>query len=158
LSMPFRLIVPRQVYVEMVEQAVAEQPNECCGLLGGVVETCSDGVRVGRVVRRYPLVNEARSPVEFYNGGKDLFAAVRDMCELRLDTLVVYHSHPGGEPKPSKKDLAQNYWGPEVMSLIISLATTPPTVRAWWLTDADYREAAWTVLPGEDKTATGQRR
>jgi [CysO sulfur-carrier protein]-S-L-cysteine hydrolase len=159
LSMPFRLIVPRQVNVEMVEQAVAEQPNECCGLLGGVVEICSDGSRVGHVVKRYPLVNEAKSPVEFYNAANDLFAAMRDMRELRLDTLVVYHSHPAGEPKPSKKDLARHYyWGPEVMSLIISLATTPPMVRAWWLTDADYREAEWTVLPGEDKTAIGQRR
>jgi hypothetical protein len=35
------------------------------------------------------------------------------------------------------------------MSLIVSLATTPPTVCAWWLTDVDYREAEWEVLPGE---------
>jgi proteasome lid subunit RPN8/RPN11 len=143
--MPFRLIVPAQVYAEMVAQAVAEQPNECCGLLGGVVETCSDGSRVGRVVKRYPLVNEAQSPNEFFNAGKDMFAATRDMRECSLDTLAVYHSHPDGAPVPSKKDLARN-WSEEVVNVIISLTTTPPTVRAWWLTETDYREAKWVLI------------
>jgi proteasome lid subunit RPN8/RPN11 len=151
--MPFRLIVPAQAYAEMVAQAIAEQPNECCGLLGGVVEISTDAtgaaVRVGRVVKRYALANEANSPVEFYQGGKGLFEATRDMRNLSLDTLAVYHSHPLSPPVPSKKDLARNNWGPEVMAVILSLTTTPPTVRAWWLTDVDYREAEWDIV---DKT------
>jgi proteasome lid subunit RPN8/RPN11 len=128
----------------MVAQAVAEQPNECCGLLGGTVEICSDGSRLERVVKRYPLVNEARSPVAFYNLGKDLFDATRDMRARSLDTLAVYHSHPSSPPVPSKRDRAMN-WGVGVMNLIISLATTPPTAQAWWLTEVEYREAEWTV-------------
>jgi proteasome lid subunit RPN8/RPN11 len=149
--MPFRLIVPEQVYAEMVAQAIAEQPNECCGLLAGLVEECSEGamLRIARVVKRYPLVNEANSPVEFFNAGKDLFEAWRDLRRRRLDTLAVYHSHPNTEPMPSKKDLARNFWGPEVVCLILSPATMPPSVRAWWLTETDYREAEWEVLPGE---------
>jgi [CysO sulfur-carrier protein]-S-L-cysteine hydrolase len=143
--MPFRLIVPLSIYQEMVVQAVMEQPNECCGLLGGVVEICSDDSRIGRVVQRYPLVNEAKSPVEFFNGGKDLFAATRDMRNRSLDTLAVYHSHPSSPPVPSKKDLTRN-WSMEVVNVIISLATTPPTARAWWLTETDYREAEWEVI------------
>jgi [CysO sulfur-carrier protein]-S-L-cysteine hydrolase len=149
LSMPFRLIIPMEVYAAMVAQATTEQPNECVGLLAGVVEECSDvgasKLRVGRVLKRYALVNEANSPIEFFNAGKDLFAAERDMRIRCLDTLAVYHSHPATEPRPSKKDLARHYWGPEVMSLILSLATTPPIARAWWLTEADYREAQLEV-------------
>ena len=131
----------------MIAQALTEQPNECCGLLAGVVEECSDGtaVRIGRVVERYPLVNEANSPVEFHNGGRDLFAAWRNMRDRCLDTLAVYHSHPAGEPRPSKKDLARHYWGPEVASLILSLVTTPPTVRLWWLSETDFQEAEWGI-------------
>jgi [CysO sulfur-carrier protein]-S-L-cysteine hydrolase len=147
--MPFRLIIPEQVYAAIVAQALTEQPNECVGLLGGLVEECSDmagsKVRVGRVLMRYALVNEANSPVEFFNAGNDLFAAARDMRNRSLDTLAVYHSHPATEPRPSKKDLARHYWGPEIISLIISLATTPPTAKAWWLTEVDYREAEWEV-------------
>jgi proteasome lid subunit RPN8/RPN11 len=143
--MPFRLIVPPQVYKEMVAQAVAEQPNECCGLLGGAVEICSDGSRVGRVVKRYPLLNEAKSPVAFLSGGKDLFEAVRDMRTSSLDTLAVYHSHPTSPPVPSRHDRAMN-WSTEVVNLIISLVTTPPTAGAWWLTDVEFRKAEWEVM------------
>jgi len=142
--MPFRLIVPLPIYEEMVAQALAEQPNECCGLLGGFMDICSEGSRVGRVVKRYPLVNEAKSPVEFFNGGKDLFEATRDMRECSLDTLAVYHSHPSSPPVPSKRDRAMN-WSEEVVNLIISLTTTPPTVRAWWLTEEEFQEAEWQV-------------
>ena len=144
MSMPFRLIVPRPIYEEMVAQALAEQPNECCGLLGGTMDICSDGSRVGRVVKRYPLVNEAKSPVEFFSGGRDLFEATRDMRNRSLDTLAVYHSHPSSPPLPSKKDRAMN-WSEGVVNVIISLTTTPPTVRAWWLTEVDFREAEWQV-------------
>ena len=142
--MPFRLIVPLPIYEEMVAQALAEQPNECCGLLGGFMDICSEGSRVGRVVKRYPLVNEAKSPVEFFNGAKDLFQGTRDMRERSLDTLAVYHSHPSSPPVPSKRDRAMN-WSEEVVNLIISLTTTPPTVRAWWLTEEEFQEAEWQV-------------
>jgi [CysO sulfur-carrier protein]-S-L-cysteine hydrolase len=142
--MPFRLIVPLRIYEEMVAQALLERPNECCGLLGGIMEICTDGSRVGRVVKRYPLLNEAKSPVEFFNGGKDLFQATRDMQNRSLDTLAVYHSHPSSPPVPSKKDRAMN-WSEGVVNVILSLMTTPPTARAWWLTEEEFRTAEWQV-------------
>jgi len=150
--MPFRLIVPKQIYAEMVAQAIAELPNECCGLLAGAVEECPDvngsPVRIGRVVKGYPLVNEAQSGVEFLSQPESMFAAMRDMNKHLLDTLAVYHSHPTSPPVPSKTDLARNY-SPEVMNLIISLTASPPVVRAWWLTELEYREAEWGMASSE---------
>ena len=61
----------------MLEQAQAELPNECCGLLAGRV---ADGV--GRVEMRYPLVNELTSPVEYSAEAMSLFAAFKDMRAL----------------------------------------------------------------------------
>ena len=67
--MPFRLLLPRRLYEEMVAQAVAELPNECCGLLAGRIEpvAAQDAERkpVARVMRKYPLVNKAASPTEY---------------------------------------------------------------------------------------------
>src|SRR5438093_352430 len=74
LSTSFRLLLPLQLYAAMVEQAQAELPNECCGLLAGRIE---DGV--GRVEQRYPLVNELASPVEFQSEPRGMFEAERDM-------------------------------------------------------------------------------
>src|SRR5947209_1384872 len=102
--MPFRLVVPRDLYDAMLAQALSERPNECCGLLAGVVEG-----GVGRVSRRYPLVNEAASPVEYLSEPRSLFEAHRDMWKSGLDVLAVYHSHPTSAAVPSRKDVERNF-------------------------------------------------
>ncbi len=109
----------------MFAQANAELPNECCGLLAGVV----DAGGVGRVVWRYPLTNAAASPVEYLSDAKEMFAAMRDMRKRGIDVIAVYHSHPTSEAVPSKTDLARNY-SPEVVNLIISLQDGTPSMRA----------------------------
>jgi proteasome lid subunit RPN8/RPN11 len=147
LSTPFRLRLPRPLLDEAIAQAQAELPNECCGLLAGKVETVADGP-VGRVVRRLPLVNEAASPVEFLSEPRSMFAAVREMDRLGVDVLAVYHSHPTSDPIPSRKDRERNY-SEDVMTVILSLATEPPQVKAWWLTADDFQEADWEVVDAE---------
>src|SRR5438445_6194355 len=104
----------------MLAQAVAEAPNECCGLLAGTLEGEGPTARSGRVLRRYPLVNTAASPVEFLSEPRSMFEAVRDMRGVGLDILAIYHSHPASGPVPSRTDLERNY-SPDVMNLIISL-------------------------------------
>ncbi len=137
--MSFRLLVPRTVLEDLIAQAVAEQPNECCGLLAGV----RDGA-VGRVLRRYPLVNALASPREFLSDGRSMLDADKDMRSHGLDLLAVYHSHPTSHAVPSRTDL-EHHGMEEVVCLIVSPATDPPTVRGWWLTETDYREAEWGV-------------
>ncbi|MFO0876354.1 MAG: M67 family metallopeptidase [Gemmataceae bacterium] len=139
MSIPFRLIVPRALVEAMVAQAQAELPAECCGLLAGVLR---DGV--GRVEVRYPLVNALASPTEYLSDARSMFEAHRDMTKRSLDVLAVYHSHPASAPIPSRKDRAQNY-SEEVVNLIISLTTTPPLIRGWWLTAESHREAEWSM-------------
>src|SRR5258708_4490971 len=98
----------------MVAQALAERPNECCGLLAGTG---------GRAVSRYPLVNAAQFPaIEYLSEPRSMFAADRAIRAAGLDVVTVYHSHPTSPPVPSKKDIASNY-SESVMNLIISLAT-----------------------------------
>ncbi len=127
----------------MVAHALAERPNECCGLLAGRVE---DGPpRVGRVVERFPLVNAAGSPVEFVSEPASMFAAVRAMHAAGLDILAVYHSHPTSAAVPSRTDRERNY-SPDVATAIVSLHGPEPDVRVWWLTADDAREADWDVV------------
>ncbi len=143
--MAFRLHVPRKLLEGMIAQAVAERPNECCGLLAGVREEGENPVgAVGRVLRRYPLVNALASPREFLSEGRSMLDADRDMRSHGLDLLAVYHSHPTSHAVPSRTDL-ERHGMEEVVCLIVSLADDPPTVRGWWLTDQDYREAEWEI-------------
>ena len=136
------LSIPRSVYEGMLWHALAERPLECCGLLAGVIR--ADGV--GEVRLRYPLLNAAASAVEFESEPRSHFSADRDIRRQELEVLAVYHSHPTSEPVPSRKDRERNNW-PQAVTFIISLTTTTPTVRGWWLTAEDYRAAEWAIYP-----------
>src|SRR5438270_778344 len=65
-SLETSLQIPRPLFDEMLAQAVAELPNECCGLLAG---------RAGRVSHRYPLTNALASPVRYESDPQAMFAA-----------------------------------------------------------------------------------
>jgi proteasome lid subunit RPN8/RPN11 len=119
---------------------MTERPLECCGLLAGVIR--EDGV--GEVRLRYPLLNAAASPIEFESEPKSHFSADRDIRRQGWDVLAIYHSHPTSEPIPSRKDLERS-WSDGVINVIVSLTTTPPTVRAWWLSTEGHSEARWTI-------------
>jgi [CysO sulfur-carrier protein]-S-L-cysteine hydrolase len=138
-----RLLIPQPVFAAMIAQAAAELPNECCGILGGPLR---EGDTVREAVIGLPLVNAAASPVEFESEPQSMFAAVRTLRQLGLDVVAVYHSHPTSPPVPSRTDLARNF-SDRVVNLIMSLQSAQPEVRAWWLSDAGYQEAAWEVMP-----------
>lgn len=145
MSTPFRLQLPRALYREMIAQALAERPNECCGLLAGRIIPEATGVALGHVSRRFPLVNAAASPTEFLSEPRGMFEAVRAMHEAGLEILAVYHSHPTSAPIPSARDRERNY-APEVMNLILSLTDGSPAVRAWWLQADRHQEAEWDLV------------
>ena len=120
---------------------MAERPAECCGLLAGAMP--ADGT--ARVVCRYPLINSLASPREYLSDPRSMFEAVRDMRSRDLEILAVYHSHPTSPPIPSRTDLERNY-SPDVINFIISVSTTPPETRAWWLTANGYQAAQWEIV------------
>jgi proteasome lid subunit RPN8/RPN11 len=134
MSLAENLQMPRQLYDEMLAQAVAELPNECCGLLAG---------RDVRVTHRYPLTNALASPNQYESDPKEMFVAMKDMRQKGTDLLGIYHSHPTSEPVPSRTDLVRNWYGPDVVFMIISLMRVEPRVRAWRLFETSYEEVGW---------------
>jgi proteasome lid subunit RPN8/RPN11 len=138
--MAFRLVIPRGIHDQVLTQALAEQPNECVGLLAGVVES-----GLGRVSRAYPLPNALASPTRYDGDPRALLQAHRDMREAGLDLLAVYHSHPTAPAVPSATDHAQWVQGPDVACLIVTLLEDPPGLRGWWLDEGRHAEAEWEV-------------
>lgn len=129
----------------MLDQARAELPNECCGLLAGKVRPAAEGLAAGEVLRCYPLVNELASPVEFLSEPRSMFQATRDIDRLGLEILAVYHSHPTTDPVPSRTDCERSYY-PELMNLIISLKDGQPRLAAWWVTPDGHSAAEWKLI------------
>jgi proteasome lid subunit RPN8/RPN11 len=140
LSRSEHLLLPRHLYIEMVQHAQTELPNECCGVLAGL-----RGGDTLRVLARHSLVNGAVSPVEYLSEPRSMFDAVKAMRKEEHEILAIYHSHPTSEPIPSKTDLARNY-SFDVLNFIIGLRGAAPVVRGWWLTDDSFAEAAWEIV------------
>ena len=162
MSTPFRLRVPRQLLDEILSQAKGELPNECCGLLAGLIDSSPssdpvdsvDCARVGTVVWRHPLVNQAASPKEYESAPESLFEAFRHMQKHGLELLGIYHSHPTSAPIPSRKDLESNFYGDRVVHFIVSLAGPEPLIRGWWLSADAHREAEWEIIEGSGPSGT----
>ena len=147
---PFtRLLIPGAFLELVIAHARRELPNECCGLLAGVI----DG-NAGRVTAHFPITNDAASPTEYATNPGDLMKAFRALRESNSEPLAFYHSHPASPPVPSAKDRARNTYGETVVHIIVGLAGEEPDVRAWWLTPEGYRAAVLTVESDSDNATT----
>jgi proteasome lid subunit RPN8/RPN11 len=120
-------VIPVEVLQALREHARREHPLECCGILAGTG---------GCVARAFPIGNDAASPVEYFTNARDLLNVQRAIREAGLMELAIYHSHPAGEPVPSRKDLERNTWGETVAHVIIGA----DDIRAWWLLPDRFEE------------------
>lgn len=128
-----RLRIPRPIFDAMLAHARAEHPNECCGFLAGAN---------GEATHRFPLINALASAIAYEAEPRELLAVHRAMRELGVQEVAVYHSHPTSAPVPSASDLARNGYGATIPHVIIGPGGE---VRAWWLDETDFEEAAWEV-------------
>ena len=138
------LQIPSDIVDAMIAHCLRESPLECCGLLGG------DAPRVRSF---HPLRNEAASETRYFADPKDLIEAWRWLRDHDHQVLAIYHSHPRWEAVPSATDLKENYWR-DTPRIIVSLITSPPTVRIWRLDTDSYSELKWTRV--ETLAETGE--
>jgi len=116
--------VLRSIYDAMVDHALDERPNECCGLLAG-----TDGV----ITRIYRATNAAeRKRVRYDIDTTELVQLFTLFRESGVDHLGIYHSHPNSEPSPSETDRRLARYD-NVVYFIVSLRSEPPEVRAFRL-------------------------
>jgi len=146
-----RLLIPPAILDAVVAHARSESPNECCGLLAGVIEGDD-----GRVTQHLPLVNELASQTEYFSEPRSMIAAMKATRAAGTEVLAIYHSHPASEPVPSKKDIERNYWGETAVHVIIGLGSDEPEVRAWWIGEEGYREVQWEFIPALDRGDPGR--
>ena len=85
------MVVPETVRAELRAHAVAEAPNECCGLI-----VLRDGVAERYVRGRNALASPYRYELEI---DPDVWFLEDEGYEL-----AVFHSHPATEPRPSRTD------------------------------------------------------
>lgn len=110
----FRLAISKPVLAELAATAGKAAPLEACGLLAG---------RDGKVIKFYPLTNIDASPEHFSMKPEEQFTAVKDMRQMGLKMLAIWHSHPSSPPRMSEEDLRLAYT-PDIVYVILSLAVS----------------------------------
>lgn len=122
--------LPPELREQIVEHALRDAPDECCGLIG---------VRDGVAVSVHPAANQAASPFRFEIGGRDLLLAMR-LEDAGEAPGAIYHSHTRSEPYPSQTDInfARDWPGWEW--LIVGTAGGEPVLRSFLIEDGAVRE------------------
>jgi len=96
------LILPAALCAQLLAQARAVFPAECCGLLEGVWD--GQGVTVSAI---HLSANLSPTPKTAFEIDPALhFRLLRGLRRTGRDVVGCYHSHPTGKAQPSSRDRA----------------------------------------------------
>jgi proteasome lid subunit RPN8/RPN11 len=136
--------LPADIRETAVAHALAEYPNEMCGLIIGD-RYAADG---GRALRFEATRNRAASPYRYEIDPDDLLrlTIATDDADEVFWGIVHSHTHTPAEPSPTDIGLA---FYPDSLYVLVSLADDQvdavvggPGVRAWTIVDGAVEEVA----------------
>lgn len=136
------LRLPRGLAEELLAHALAELPNEGCGILAG-------SLREGVARAFHPARNEEASPLRYSVHGEDLVRITFAIEDAGEDLLAIFHSHTRSPAVPSATDIRTAMY-PDVFYLLATLADAgaPPeqALRAWRIRDGAPAEARLVLV------------
>jgi proteasome lid subunit RPN8/RPN11 len=122
--------IPAGIRDAMVGHAIAQLPNEACGLLAGN----------GRIEHFYPMSNADRSAMTYRLDPKEQIKVFNEIEDRGWQLAGIYHSHTRTEAYPSPTDRAQAFY-PEAFYLLVSLADREtPVLRGFAIRDGEVEE------------------
>ena len=115
---------------KIVEQARAEAPNECCGMIAS---------KNGAAVEVHPARNAAASPLRYEMDGLEQYRIQAAIEDAGRELGAIYHSHTRSSPYPSQTDINLAFY-PEALYLIVGVAGAEPEVRGFRIVDGEVSE------------------
>jgi proteasome lid subunit RPN8/RPN11 len=128
--------IARDLYDEMIEHALQEAPNECCGMIAS---------RDGEAVKVYRAINAAASPLRYEIDGAEQYRIQMAIDDADLELGAIYHSHTRTDPVPSQTDINLAFY-PDAVYLIVGVADpAAPQLRGYAIRDGQVSEAELVV-------------
>jgi proteasome lid subunit RPN8/RPN11 len=93
------LKIRRTIAERMIAHAIADHPDEACGVVAGKFES-------DLPERFIPMLNAARSPTFYEFDTTDLLNLYKQMEAADEEPVVIYHSHTATAAYPSRTDIA----------------------------------------------------
>jgi proteasome lid subunit RPN8/RPN11 len=129
--------IARELYDEIVAHAVADAPDECCGIVSS---------RDGEAVGVFRMENTAHSPMRYEMDSEEQRRVMIGIDDDDLDIGIIYHSHTRSDPYPSQTDINLAFY-PDSLYVIVGLASGPqPLVRAYTIRDGRVGQAHLDVV------------
>jgi proteasome lid subunit RPN8/RPN11 len=125
------MVIPPDLYDELVAHARAEAPNECCGIVAAVD---------GRAVKVFRARNTAASALKYEMDSTDQLRAYLEIEDSGWELAAVYHSHTRTPPYPSQTDINQAGLLADALHIIVGVAQDEPEVRAFRIMDGAVDE------------------
>lgn len=117
--------LPRPLAQELVAHAIADLPNECCGMISGVG---SEAAAVHRAA------NTEASPFMYVMDPQEQLRIMNEIDDAGDDLVAIYHSHTRSAAYPSRTDVELAFFA-ETLYLIVSIADRDaPEIRAFRIT------------------------
>ena len=133
--------LPEAMLGEIIGQAYADLPNECCGMIAG---------KDGEAVKLYRTRNAEASPYRYNIDPRDLLKIEQELDLEGWEVLVIYHSHVASEAYPSPTDVRLAQWPgtdppsdlyPNAHYVLVSLKNrSAPVVRSYRIRGGEVRE------------------
>jgi proteasome lid subunit RPN8/RPN11 len=128
--------ISRQLIDEMVAHAREDDPNECCGMLGGAD---------GSAATLYRAANAEASPLRYSIDAGEQFRLMREIEDAGEDLVGIYHSHTRSAAYPSQTDVNLAGW-PDAVYVIVSLEDPDsPDVRGFWIREGEIADAELVI-------------
>jgi proteasome lid subunit RPN8/RPN11 len=123
-------------YKEIVEQALREFPNECCGVIAA---------DAGLPVKVFAMKNADASAFTYRMDSKEQLKVFDEIEEQGWEQWAFYHSHTHSEAYPSPTDIETAFF-PGVRYMIVSLEDREnPVARLFFIVDAEVQEEELTI-------------
>jgi proteasome lid subunit RPN8/RPN11 len=128
--------IDRALLEQIVAQARAEAPNECCGIIA---------TKDGQAVAVHPATNAAASPLRYEMDGMEQYRIQTAIEDAGHELGAIYHSHTRTAPEPSQTDINLAFY-PEALYVIVGVMDEEPDVRAWRIADGEVSEQPLEVV------------
>ena len=129
--------IDRALYDQIVAQARAEAPNECCGIIA---------TKGGKAVAVHPARNvAAQAPLRYEMDGMDQYRIQTAIEDAGHELGAIYHSHTRTPPEPSPTDINLAFY-PEALYIIVGVAGAEPDVRAFRIVDGEVSRQPLEVV------------
>lgn len=131
------LILKKELFNQIIRHCLREIPNEACGILAG---------NNGEVKRAYEMTNTDKSPSSYFMDAKEQFKVMKEIRNLSLEMIGIYHSHVASPAYPSGHDVELAFY-PEASYVIISLKDmNNPSIRSFKIEDGKITEEEVKII------------